>query len=97
MYMQVTTLVYADLNHFLDVRPLFVKKYEQSYHPVMHTPRIYLLCALLFLKSYCTEEANHAMTGLDEKTFRHWSSLYIRLLATELDEVFLFIICYMFN
>lgn len=43
---------------------------------------IHLLLALLFLRVYATESVNHAMTGLDEKTFRKWSWEYVNLLST---------------
>lgn len=47
---------------------------------------LYLLCALLFLKTYGIEETNAALTGLSEKTFREWSRYYVWAI-TQLNEV----------
>lgn len=38
-------------------------------HPNCTKP-LYLLCALLFLKLYATEESNKSMTGLDENNIK---------------------------
>lgn len=57
--------------------------YVTQVHPHGSKP-IHLLCALLFLNRYLTEAVNRAITGLDEKTFRKWSRIYIVLMATEL-------------
>lgn len=53
----------------------------------LRTKPLHMLCALLFLKVYGTEEVHSAMTGLTEKTFRKWSTIYIELIAQELDVV----------
>ena len=42
---------------------------------------VYLLWALLFLKCYNTNTRNAAITGVDEKTFRHWSWILIEAMA----------------
>jgi hypothetical protein len=42
---------------------------------------VHLLWGLMFLKQYNKEEVNASMTGCDEKTFRLWSWLVIRVLA----------------
>ena len=43
---------------------------------------IHLLWALLFLKCYNTNTRNAAMASCDEKTFRHWSWIYVEAIAT---------------
>ena len=55
-------------------------------HPHASEPK-HLLCALLLLNRYLTESVNHAITALDEKTFRKWARIYIVLMATELHVV----------
>lgn len=48
----------------------------------------HLLYALLFLKVYGTEHhENHAITGVDEKTFRKHTWRWVNWIATELDVV----------
>jgi hypothetical protein len=47
----------------------------------------YLLCALIFLKIYPTEEVSRTLVVLDAKTWRYWTKVYINLLAYELDLV----------
>ena len=42
----------------------------------------HLLWALLLLKLYNIESINAALTGVSEKTFRKWSLIFIRLLAS---------------
>lgn len=42
---------------------------------------IHLLWALLFLKVYKTEEVHAALTGVDMKTFRKWSWIFIDLIS----------------
>ena len=42
---------------------------------------VYLLWALLFLKCYNTNTRNAAITGVDEKTFRHWSWIFVEAIA----------------
>jgi hypothetical protein len=42
---------------------------------------VHLLWALMFLKQYNKEEVNASMAGCDEKTFRLWSWLVIRVIA----------------
>lgn len=41
----------------------------------------HLLWALMLLKQYNTENCNAANVGVDEKTFRKWSWIFIRMLA----------------
>jgi hypothetical protein len=41
----------------------------------------HLLWSLLFLKGYANEHMNSAVVGVDEKTFRKWSWIFINLLA----------------
>jgi hypothetical protein len=48
---------------------------------------LHLLCGLLLLKVYGTEEVNSALSSVTEKTFRKWSRIYVELLAEELEEV----------
>ena len=42
---------------------------------------VYLLWALLFLKGYNTTTRNAAIAGVDEKTFRHWSWIFVEAIA----------------
>lgn len=51
-----------------------------NHHPRGGCP-YYMLCALLFLKQYNTEEVNRGLTGLDEKTIRKWQWIYVALIA----------------
>lgn len=55
---------------------------------------LHLLCALLFLKVYSTEEVHAALTGLNEKTFRKWSWKFINLIASLDSEVVTIPYCY---
>lgn len=48
--------------------------------PVASRPK-HLLWCLLFLKRYNTEHVNSAITHVDEKTFRGWVWIFVRLLA----------------
>lgn len=48
---------------------------------------MYLLFALLLLKLYGTEELIAVVSGVDNKTFRKWSWIFINLLAFELDVI----------
>jgi hypothetical protein len=41
----------------------------------------YLLWALLFLKCYNTTTRNAAIAGVDEKTFRNWSWIFVEAIA----------------
>ena len=41
----------------------------------------HLLWALLFMKVYGTEELHTSLTGVDEKTFRKWSWIFIDAIA----------------
>ena len=41
---------------------------------------IHLLWALLFLKTYSTEHVHAAFCQVDEKTFRKWAWIYIKLI-----------------
>ncbi len=59
---------------------------HKQLHPAATRP-LYLLCAFLFLRQYSVEAVNHAITGLDEKTFRHWCWKYVQLMAFELNLV----------
>jgi hypothetical protein len=49
-------------------------------HPE-HATIVHLLYALLFLKCYAIEHLNRTITGVDEKSFRKWSWIYVNLLA----------------
>lgn len=42
---------------------------------------VYMLCALLLLRLYETDDVNRAISGIDEKTFRKWAWIYISLIA----------------
>ena len=55
-------------------------------HPNGSHPK-HMLCALLFLKQYNTEEVNHAISGLDEKTFRKWQWVYVHLIGFQIEVV----------
>lgn len=59
---------------------------DLDYHPSHAVPR-HLLCGLLFLKVYATEQILSSLSGLSEKTFRKWSKAYVDLLATEVFNV----------
>ena len=48
--------------------------------PRKSTPN-HLLWALILLKQYNTETVNAALVGVNEKTFRKWSLIFINLLA----------------
>ena len=41
----------------------------------------HLLCSLLFLKSYPTETLCHIVMRMDEKTFRNWAWIFVKLMA----------------
>jgi len=41
----------------------------------------HLLWVLLFLKPYATGHVNAVIWGVDEKTFRKWSILFVRLIS----------------
>lgn len=49
-------------------------------HPERALP-CHLLWALLFLKSYANEHQCAALCAVDEKTYRKWSWLFVRLMA----------------
>ena len=55
--------------------------------PHSGSPNNYFLCALLFLKVYPSENVSKSIVGIDEKTWRQWTKVYIHLLAYELDVV----------
>jgi hypothetical protein len=57
---------------------------------------VHLLCALLFLKVYDTEEVHAALTGFTEKTFRKWSWMFIELIS-ELEDDVVSIVMLMFS
>ena len=55
-------------------------------HPHDGQP-VHLLYALMLLKMYETEHIYHALTGVDEKTFRKWAWIYVEIIATQVDVV----------
>ncbi len=65
---------------------IWSKLSAENGHP-HNTRPLYLLCALLFLRQYNVESVNHAITGLDEKTFRKWSWIYIERLAFGMPDI----------
>lgn len=42
----------------------------------------HILWALCFLKCYHTESVNHAIFGIDEKTYRKWTWIFVDLLSS---------------
>jgi hypothetical protein len=49
-------------------------------HPTGCEPK-HLLMALRFLKGYCTEHENASLFHVDEKTYRKWQWIYVKLIA----------------
>ncbi len=51
-----------------------------SYHPT-GSKDIHLLMALHFLKCYNTESVNASLFQVDEKTYRKWQWIFVRIIA----------------
>jgi hypothetical protein len=62
-------------------------KLENSNSLPTNAHPIHLLYAMLFLKTYGTEELNSALATVTEKTFRKWYKIFVVLIAEDLDEV----------
>ncbi len=71
---------------------MFVQRRPENSKPY------HMLCALMFLKVYASENDHAALAGVDEKTYRKWQWTFARLIArlkwsvlTKFFKLFLFI------
>lgn len=67
---------------------------SQIWGLLTHPPRaqaVHLLFGMLFLKVYSTEHIHASLCEVDERTFRHWSWIYIEKIASMKIVSFVFI------
>ena len=63
-------------------RPIVAQIWLMTHEKPQGTHVKHLLWALIFLKLYASESIHASLAGVDEKTFRKWSWVWIKTIAT---------------